>query len=113
MRVELTQQDGDKNYLQPEILRKHRKKRRESQCRFWARFGVTQSRGSRFEMGAEIPPSVAILLKLYLDGVVSDGDLLRIRRQCRLALVRASSVDGLRRVDKSKHDSFDHSLVSR
>lgn len=62
-------------------------------------------------MGAEIPPPVAILLRLYLNGTVTDSDLWRIRRQCRLAWSRASGADGLRRVDKSKHDSFDHSLV--
>lgn len=64
--------------IQPEVLRKYRKVIRESQTRFWARFGVTQSRGSRFEMGAEIPPSVAILLRLYFNGVVTDGDLNRL-----------------------------------
>ncbi len=54
----------------------HRKRIRESQDRFWARFGVTQSRGSRFEKGAaEIPTTVAILLELYFNGVVTDGDL--------------------------------------
>ncbi|MBI5429186.1 MAG: hypothetical protein HY938_01875 [Nitrosomonadales bacterium] len=58
-----------------EALREYRRTRRESQCSFWSRFGVTQSRGSRFEMGAEIPQPVAILLKLYLDGVITDNDL--------------------------------------
>jgi len=57
------------------MLRNLRQTRRESQCCFWSRFGVTQSRGSRFEMGAEIPPPVAILLKLYLDGIITDSDL--------------------------------------
>jgi hypothetical protein len=59
----------------PEAIRQYRRTRRESQCRFWSRFGVTQSRGSRFEMGTEIPQPVAILLKLYLDGVITDNDL--------------------------------------
>ncbi len=58
-----------------EELRKFRRSRHESQGMFWARFGVTQSRGSRFEKGAEIPRPVAILLELYLNGVVSDSDL--------------------------------------
>jgi hypothetical protein len=62
-------------------LRRTRKARNESQRRFWARFGVTQSRGSRFELGSEIPSPVAILLKLYFEGVVSDGDLWRARRK--------------------------------
>lgn len=59
----------------PDILRKYRRTQRESQSQFWSRFGVTQSRGSRFEMGTEMPRSVAILLKLYLGGVITDSDL--------------------------------------
>jgi transcriptional regulator with XRE-family HTH domain len=62
----------------PEILREFRKSRRESQVQFWSRFGVTQSRGSRFELGTEIPSSIAILLKLYFDGKISDQDLSRL-----------------------------------
>lgn len=61
--------------FKPETLREYRRTRRENQCRFWSRFGVTQSRGSRFEMGSEIPTPVAILLQLYLDGVITDNDL--------------------------------------
>jgi hypothetical protein len=61
--------------MKPEELRKYRRSKHESQGLFWARFGVTQSRGSRFEKGAEIPKPVAILLELYLNGVVTDGDL--------------------------------------
>lgn len=67
----LKQQNG----FNPETLREYRRTRQESQLRFWSRFGVTQSRGSRIEMGSEIPPPVAILLKLYLDGVITDNDL--------------------------------------
>jgi len=72
------------NTLDAESLREFRLSRHESQTKFWRRFGVTQSRGSRFEMGGEIPPSVAILIKLYLEGIVSDGDLWRARRSGRL-----------------------------
>lgn len=56
-------------------LRALRKRKRESQTRFWQRFGVSQSQGSRFELGMEIPFPVAILLSLYLDGAVNDSDL--------------------------------------
>jgi transcriptional regulator with XRE-family HTH domain len=66
--------------MDAEELRELRKSRRESQSTFWKRFGVTQSRGSRFEQGLEIPASVAILLRLYLDGKISDGDLWRAKR---------------------------------
>jgi DNA-binding transcriptional regulator YiaG len=57
-------------------LRQFRIGKRESQEKFWGRFGVTQSSGSRFETGLSIPAPVALLLKLYLNGKLSDGDLL-------------------------------------
>ena len=73
--MEQLRQLKHKNSFNHEVLREYRRTRRESQRSFWSRFGVTQSRGSRFETGAEIPPPVAILLKLYLDGVITDSDL--------------------------------------
>jgi transcriptional regulator with XRE-family HTH domain len=72
--MELARQVIQENGFDAMALREYRKKRRESQSRFWSRFGVTQSRGSRFEMGKVIPPPVAILLKLYLKGAITDGD---------------------------------------
>lgn len=57
-------------------LRQLRISKRESQATFWARFGVTQSSGSRFETGLDVPPPVALLVKLYVTGKLSDGDLL-------------------------------------
>jgi hypothetical protein len=64
--------------LAPSIsdLKKYRISKRESQEKFWGRFGVTQSSGSRFETGLAIPAPVALLLKLYVNGKVNDGDLL-------------------------------------
>ena len=60
-------------------LKRLRKSRRESQAKFWKRFGVTQSRGSRFEQGLQLPVAVAILVKLYFDGKVNDRDLWQAR----------------------------------
>ncbi|WP_296948787.1 helix-turn-helix transcriptional regulator [uncultured Massilia sp.] len=57
-------------------LKKYRISKRESQEKFWGRFGVTQSSGSRFETGLAIPAPVALLLKLYINGKLNDGDLL-------------------------------------
>jgi hypothetical protein len=57
-------------------LKRLRVGKRESQEKFWARFGVTQSSGSRFETGLGIPPPVALLIRLYMNGKLSDGDLL-------------------------------------
>jgi hypothetical protein len=63
--------------VQPPLgdLRQLRISKRESQEKFWGRFGVTQSSGSRFETGLSIPAPVAILLKLYVNGKLNDGDL--------------------------------------
>lgn len=61
--------------IHPALLREHRNDLGESQAKFWQRFGITQSRGSRFEQGATIPQPVAILLWLYFAGKVSGSDL--------------------------------------
>ena len=71
----------DDRNMTPDILRSYRKAKKESQFLFWGRFGVTQSRGSRFELGKEIPPPVAILLTLYLEGIITDVDLRQARRR--------------------------------
>ena len=73
--MEQAQQVTQKDGLTPDVLRAYRKQQRESQSRFWSRFGVTQSRGSRFEMGVAMPPTVVILINLYFAGVITDSDL--------------------------------------
>ncbi|MFC0250508.1 helix-turn-helix domain-containing protein [Massilia consociata] len=67
--------DGRGKPAMPHELRRLRIAKRESQEKFWSRFGVTQSSGSRFETGLAIPGPVAILLRLYVNGKLSDGDL--------------------------------------
>jgi DNA-binding transcriptional regulator YiaG len=57
------------------FVQAYRKQVKESQKTFWARFGVTQSRGSRFELGANIPKPVMILLRLYFEARISDDDI--------------------------------------
>lgn len=56
-------------------LRHFRTLKAESQTTFWARFGVSQSSGCRFELGVPMPATVALLLRLYADGKLSDADL--------------------------------------
>jgi hypothetical protein len=51
----------------------------ENQTQFWQRFGVTQSRGSRFERGMAIPLPVLLLIRLYLTRIVTDEHLLQMR----------------------------------
>jgi DNA-binding transcriptional regulator YiaG len=52
-----------------------RKKKGVNQKDFWARYGVTQSGGSRYESGRNIPKPLAILLWLHRSGKVTDKDL--------------------------------------
>jgi hypothetical protein len=42
---------------------------------FWAPYGVTQSGGSRYESGRNIPKPLAILLYLHRSGKVTDKGL--------------------------------------
>jgi DNA-binding transcriptional regulator YiaG len=51
-----------------------------SQLEFWSRFGVTQSCGSRYESGRNIPTPLKFLLRLYEIGRISDKDLADIRK---------------------------------
>ena len=52
-----------------------RKKEGLNQLDFWTRYGVTQSGGSRYESGRNIPKPLAILLWLHRSGKVTDKDL--------------------------------------
>lgn len=63
------------------FVQTYRKQAKESQKAFWARFGVTQSRGSRFELGANIPKPVMILLRLYFEARISDDDLRAVSQK--------------------------------
>lgn len=61
-----------------------------SQSDFWGLFGVSQRTGSRIERGQAIPPPIAILVRLYLDGVISDADLDRAYRRVRIERANTS-----------------------
>lgn len=52
-----------------------RKKEGINQADFWKRYGVTQSGGSRYESGRNIPKPLAILLWLHKSGKVTEKDL--------------------------------------
>jgi transcriptional regulator with XRE-family HTH domain len=52
----------------------------ENQEAFWRRFGVTQSGGSRYESGRNIPTPIAILVALWASGKVNDDDLTQTRK---------------------------------
>ncbi len=59
-----------------------RKKTGTNQKDFWTRYGVTQSGGSRYESGRNIPKPLAILLWLHRSGKVSDKDLADALKKC-------------------------------
>jgi len=63
------------------FIQAYRKQMKESQKTFWSRFGVTQSRGSRFELGANIPKPVMILLRLYFEARISDNDIRSVSQK--------------------------------
>ena len=50
------------------------------QSAFWQRFGITQSGGSRYESGRDLPNPAKMLLTLYLSGTVTDEDLTAARK---------------------------------
>lgn len=64
-----------KNKLDFPDIAKDRKKTGVNQRDFWSRYGVTQSGGSRYESGRDIPKPLAILLWLHRSGKVTDKDL--------------------------------------
>src|SRR5215217_1794973 len=84
-----------------EQLRWMRQYLRENQTEFWARFGVTQSQGSRIEQGGWIPAPLAMLLNLYLDMRISDLDLESARSRTRLS-----------GADQARRDSLDNRLLA-
>jgi DNA-binding transcriptional regulator YiaG len=56
-------------------IREYRKGLGQNQQTFWSRFGVTQSGGSRYESGRDIPPQVAALMWLLDSGRLAEEDL--------------------------------------
>lgn len=64
-----------KSKLDFEDIAAYRRTRNENQMDFWRRFGVTQSGGSRYETGRNLPKPVRLLMALYAEGTLSDDDL--------------------------------------
>ncbi|MDU0713181.1 quorum-sensing transcriptional regulator RsaL [Pseudomonas aeruginosa] len=57
--------------------------RRESQETFWSRFGISQSCGSRFENGENLPFPIYLLLHFYIEGQITDRQLADLRGKTR------------------------------
>lgn len=62
-------------------LKEMRKSLKENQSFFWARFGVTQSGGSRYESGRNLPKPVALLLLAYLTEALNDEQLAALHKR--------------------------------
>jgi len=56
----------------------HRKKLGVNQQAFWSPLGVTQSGGSRYESGRNLPKPVALLVMLRANGKLTDVDLASV-----------------------------------
>ena len=65
----------------PEIIKDYRRKHQLNQSAFWSRVGVTQSGGSRYESGRNIPLPVQVLLQLTYGTSKQSEDLLAWLRQ--------------------------------
>ncbi|WP_425294506.1 hypothetical protein [Methyloversatilis discipulorum] len=61
-------------------LRGYRMSRNENQTEFWGRFGVTQSAGSRYESGREVPAPLAMLVLAFAEGMLDDPAMARLQR---------------------------------
>ena len=51
-----------------------------NQEQFWTQIGVTQSGGSRYESGRNIPTPIAMLLAVWASGKIDDSDLAQARK---------------------------------
>lgn len=61
-------------------LRAYRMSRNENQTEFWGRFGVTQSAGSRYESGREVPAPLAMLVLAFARNLLDDERLSLLNR---------------------------------
>lgn len=61
--------------FKPEKIQEQRKQSGLNQSAFWSRFGVTQSGGSRYESGRNVPIPTAMLIWLRESDRIDDQDL--------------------------------------
>lgn len=64
----------------PQAISHQRKKEGLNQFDYWHRFGVTQSGGSRYESGRNIPVPISMLIWLFEAGRISEKDLADARK---------------------------------
>ncbi len=61
-------------------IQEHRRKLGMNQSAFWSRYGVTQSGGSRYESGRNMPLPTAILIYLRETGQLTDDQLAAAKK---------------------------------
>ncbi len=61
--------------LDSESIVAARQKAGINQSTFWSRYGVTQSGGSRYESGRNMPKPLRMLIALHRAGKITDKDL--------------------------------------
>jgi transcriptional regulator with XRE-family HTH domain len=61
-------------------IQEHRRKLGMNQSEFWSRYGVTQSGGSRYESGRNMPLPTAILIYLRETGQLTDDQLAAAKK---------------------------------
>jgi DNA-binding transcriptional regulator YiaG len=66
--------------FKPDNIQQSRKSSGMNQSAFWTRFGVTQSGGSRYESGRDIPTPTSMLIWLLESGRITDQDLVDARK---------------------------------
>lgn len=71
--------------FKPEKIQEQRKQSGLNQSAFWSRFGVTQSGGSRYESGRNVPLPTAMLIWLRESGRIGDQDLADALRAVKAA----------------------------
>ncbi len=65
----------------PDVIKDCRRKNQLNQSDFWSRVGVTQSGGSRYESGRNIPRPVQLLLQLAYGTPKQAEDMLAWLRE--------------------------------
>lgn len=61
-------------------IQEYRRKVGMNQSAFWSRYGVTQSGGSRYESGRNMPLPTAILIYLRETGQLTDDQLAAAKK---------------------------------
>ena len=75
MGVQQTAKKGKSAKLNLNDVAAYRRQLGENQSTFWRRLGVTQSGGSRYESGRNMPTPVRMLVGLFAAGKVTEEDL--------------------------------------